>query len=210
MKERGAVELIEEATLLVREAGFATAGLYYIGALPFVLALLFFWSDMSSDAFAHQRVVPASFTLALLLVWMNVWQAMYAAALYARAAGRPQDPVTIGRLARAAALHAAVQPTALLLLPIGALLAIPFAWIYGFYQNFTALAGGRDLRLWPLVAQSRAYAQLWTRQSWLALAIQAGFTLIVALNLGVALYMGPALLQSFLGIETAFTRSSNA
>jgi len=52
MSERSAIELIEEGTRLVRASGLAALALYYVGALPFVLAFLFFWADMSRDAFA--------------------------------------------------------------------------------------------------------------------------------------------------------------
>ena len=36
----------------------STLAYYYIGAAPFVLGLLFFWSDMSRGAFAGARLGP--------------------------------------------------------------------------------------------------------------------------------------------------------
>src|SRR5260370_25808185 len=135
MTERGPIDLIEEATRLFRSAGFATMGLYYIGALPFVLGFLFFWTEMSRDAFAYQSILPGSFAVALLYLWMNIWQAIYTAELRTRL-GKPTR-WTARLILRLAIQQIAVQPTSLIVIPIGALLVLPFAWIYGFYQNFT-------------------------------------------------------------------------
>ena len=98
MTERGPIELIEEATRLFRTAGFATLGLYYIGSFPFVLGFLFFWTEMSQDAFAYQSILPESFAIALLYLWMNVWQAIYASALRNRLGARSPAPWTTRRL----------------------------------------------------------------------------------------------------------------
>src|ERR1700692_1094626 len=129
---------------------------------------------------------------------MNVWQAIYAAELRSRLGGVARAPWTARRILRVAIQQSAVQPTALVLIPIGALLALPFAWIYGFYKNFTVLG---DLN------QSRAYAVLWSRQSWLVLAIQAAFTVFVSANVASAMFLFPRLLQMLLGVETVFTKS---
>jgi len=42
--DKGAIELIEEAVQLLRRAPAASLAIYYAGALPFVLALLYFWA----------------------------------------------------------------------------------------------------------------------------------------------------------------------
>ena len=210
MTERSAIEWIEEATLLFRNAGLATAGLYYIGSLPFVLALLFFWADMSSDAFAYQRILPASLGLAALYLWMNLWQAIYASELRKQVSGQASSPWTARRVLRVTIVQSAVQPSSLLVIPAGALLAIPFAWIYGFYQNVTVLAATDELRPSALLAQARAYSLIWTRQSWMMLAIQAGFGLVVAINLAIATFVLPRLLQTFFGVETTFTKSGTS
>src|SRR5438477_4069827 len=138
MTERSPIELIEEGTHLFRTAGVATLSFYYIGTLPFVLAFLFFWADMSRDAYAYERVLPGSFALAVLFLWMNTWQAMYSAELRKHLGGRSQSRWTARRILRLAILQSAVQPTSLILIPIGVLLALPLAGIYGFYQNFEA------------------------------------------------------------------------
>src|SRR5947208_9992127 len=113
MTERTPIELIEEGTHLFRTAGVATLSFYYIGTLPFVLAFLFFWADMSRDAYAYQRVLPGSLAVALLYLWMNAWQSAYAADLRRQLGGRSEPPWTLRRILRMAILQSAVQPTSL-------------------------------------------------------------------------------------------------
>jgi hypothetical protein len=151
--------------------------------------------------------LPESLGVALLYLWMNVWQSMYASELRSKLGGRSASRWTAHRILRMAILQSAVQPTSLILIPAGAVLALPLAWVYGFYQNFTLLANGEDFRLGPTVAQAKAYAALWTRQSWLVLLIQAGFALFVAANIAISIFLLPRLLQMFAGVETAFTKS---
>jgi hypothetical protein len=207
MSERSAIELIEEGIRLVRASGLATLGLYYVGALPFVLAFLFFWADMSRDAFAAQRILPGSLGVALLYLWMNAWQSIYASELRNKLGGRSASPWTARRILRMAILQTAVQPTSLILIPVAAVLALPLAWVYGFYQNFALLADGENFRLAPPIAQAKAYAAHWTRQSWLVLLIQSGFAIFVAANIAISIFLLPRLLQMFAGVETTFTKS---
>src|SRR5258708_24236465 len=78
-QERGALELLEEAVNLLRFAPLSTHVVYWTGAVPFTLALLFFLADMTHSPFAFQRLGEASFGLAVLYVWKNVWQGVFAA-----------------------------------------------------------------------------------------------------------------------------------
>ncbi|MBI5063199.1 MAG: hypothetical protein HZB87_06985 [Desulfatitalea sp.] len=70
-----ALGLVERAVHLLRKEGGALAD-YYIGTLPFILALLFFWSDMSRNPYAELYCAPAAGGLALLFVWMKLWHAV--------------------------------------------------------------------------------------------------------------------------------------
>src|SRR5438445_3237657 len=93
---KGSFELMEEAFHLLRLAPASTLASYYLGSLPFVLALLFFWSDMSRSAFAEQRLAAGAFGLALLFFWMKTWQAVFARDLLARLSGEPAPRWTLG------------------------------------------------------------------------------------------------------------------
>src|SRR5256885_16202703 len=86
---RGALEIIEEAFHLLRLASLPTLLAYYIGAVPFVLGVLYFWSDMSRSAFADERLALETAGLALLFFWLKTGQAIFAGRLRAQVAGRP-------------------------------------------------------------------------------------------------------------------------
>ena len=86
---QGAIELIEEAFHLLRLAPGSTLFSYYLGSLPFVLGLLYFWSDMSRSALADQRLTVAAFGLSLLFLWMKCGQAVFAQQVMARVCGEP-------------------------------------------------------------------------------------------------------------------------
>ena len=55
-RQRGqkTLDLFEEAVHLLRMAPAATLGWYSLGAVPFILALLYFWTDMSWSADARR------------------------------------------------------------------------------------------------------------------------------------------------------------
>src|SRR5262249_59201462 len=74
---KSALELLEEATHLLRGAPPGTLATYYTGAAPFVLGLLYFWADMSRSPFAAQHLASASLALGLLFLWMKFWQALF-------------------------------------------------------------------------------------------------------------------------------------
>ena len=79
---RGALELLEEAVHLLRLVPAGVLLTYYVGALPFVLALLYYWADMSRGSFAADRAGAGAFVLALIFLWMKTWQAVFAAQLF--------------------------------------------------------------------------------------------------------------------------------
>lgn len=50
--------LAEQAVFLLRRRGAPALFAYYIGTFPFVLGLLFFWSDMSRNPFGRWYCAP--------------------------------------------------------------------------------------------------------------------------------------------------------
>src|SRR5436305_6586408 len=137
----GALDLIEEAFHLVRLASLPTLLTYYIGAVPLVLGVLYFWSDMSRGAFADERLAFETVGLAFLFFWAKTWQAIFARRLRGQILGRALSRITFRQAGRMAITQAILQPLGLFLIPIALLLLFPIAWVYGFYQSVTALAG---------------------------------------------------------------------
>ncbi len=206
-EEKGVFDLIEEAMHLLRVAPVQAHLSYYVGSLPFVLGVLYFWSDMGRSAFAFERLPLASLGMALLFLWMKCWQCVFAQRLLARLLDEPAARWTPRRVARMASVQALWQAPGLFLLPFAFLLLIPFGWAYAFHQNVTVLGNGGEDDARTIFKRAVQQAKLWPRQNHLALLILKLFGLFVFINLITAVLAGPFLLKTLLGIETPFMQS---
>jgi len=207
VEEKNPLELVEEAFHLLRQAPAAGLVSYYLGSLPFLLGLLYFWSDMARSAFAEERLVPGTLALSLLFIWMKAWQSVFAGQLLAHLCGEPPPRWTLPWLGQAALFQAIVQPLGLFLLPVSFLLMLPFGWVYAFYSSATVFSGGHPPDVRTLFLRSWRQAALWPMQNHYLLFLLALFGLFVFLNLYSAVFGVPLLLDQLLGIETVFTRS---
>ena len=207
-----AATLIEEAIALLRTAP-ASLVTYFTGAIPFWLGLLYFLSDMSRSADAQARLAPASLGVALLFVWMKCWQAVFTSRLRAILLDEPESAWTTARITRMALSQAGLQAWGLPVRFIALLVTIPFAWVSSFFQNVTVLGDGRageSPDAPTLFRRSLAQAQLWPGQSHGVIFQLSMLGLFIWLNVVVLLIFAPSLLKTFLGIETAFSRSLDA
>src|SRR3954465_13184164 len=91
---KSALELIEEAIHLLRASPISTLSTYYVGALPFVLGLLYYWTDMSRSAFASSHLAEAALGLSALFLWMKFWQGMFCTSLRSRLLGSESTRMT--------------------------------------------------------------------------------------------------------------------
>jgi hypothetical protein len=206
VKEKGASELVEEAFHLLRQAPVSLLLAYYAGALPFLLAVLFFWADMAHSGFAAANCAPESLGVGVLYLWMSFWQAVFARGLRQRLQGSPPAAWTPGHIWRIGHQQALVQSTKLFLLPAALLALLPLAPAFAFYQNAAVLASGAP-SLRTLVARSARQAGFQARQNWMLVPILLLFTLFVSLNLAITLFLIPHLVKMLFGVETTFTRS---
>ncbi len=204
---RDSFDLIEEATHLLRTAPVAVLAIYYLGAVPFVLGLLYFWADMSRNPFASQHLADAALGLAGLFLWMKFCQAVFARRLRAHAAAEPAPRWTARRCWRLFLSQTILQPTGLFVLPLSLIPMLPAAWVYAFYQNVTALDDGDAAGTTALLKKSWKQAALWPRQNHFVLAIMAGFGLFVFLDWQVVCFTLPGLVKMLFGVESVFTRS---
>jgi len=175
-----------------------------------VLGLLFFWADMSRSPFAKQHVVEASLGMAVLFLWMKTWQAIFCLRLRALLAGGPIEALSGRRCLRVFVAQATIQPAGLLLIPIALVLTLPFAWVYGFYQNATALAEPGIGEGQSLFRRSAFFTKFWAGQYHVILIVLSGFAGVVFLNWMVVCLALPSLLKTLLGMETVFSRSPMA
>lgn len=206
-KGRSALDLIEDAAHLLRTAPAGTLAIYYLGALPFVLAFLYFWSDMSRSAFAQERLEPLAAVLALLFFWLKFCQGAFARRLWAQATGVAARHVSLRERCLDNASQGCWQATGFLVLPVALAIALPFGWCFAFYQSLTALQGmhapGQDSparRAWR-------HAWLWPLQNHALIAIFTGAGLVVFLNIIIVLLTIPFLLRTLFGLETQFTQN---
>ena len=161
----GALDLASEAVHLLRTTPLAVLVGYYIGALPFILGLLYFWADMSRNAFAYRRCFIASLALAGLFVWMKSWQTVFAAALKARLAGTPLPRWTPARVTRMVAVQTALQPWGLVLIPAALTLVMPFFSVYAAFQAITVNGDGTGIRLRDELDRAWRQAMRWPMQN---------------------------------------------
>jgi hypothetical protein len=207
VQAKGSLELVEEAVHLLRTAPAGALAAYFAGTVPFVLAALYFWADMSRSAFATQHLVGAAAGLALLFLWMKFCQAMFTRQLQACVASRQLPPLSLPQALRILAAQGALQPTGLFVLLAALLVVLPFGWAYAFYQNLTVLGQGSAGTSGRLVRRSARQARLWPAQNHVLLALVFGFGLVVFLNWGMVCYLVPELLKLLFGVESVFTRS---
>ena len=201
-----AIDLIEEAVHLLRGAPAALYGIYALGTLPFVLAFLYFWADMSHGAFAWEHGDGAALGMALLFLWMKCWHAVFAAGVRALRTGQPPAPWTARRVGRLLLEQTALQPSGLFALPLALGILIPFGWLFAFYQNVTAL-GAESAGLGELCRAAARQASYRSGQNYLVQALLSVFAGFVWINVIVAMAWLPHLLKTLVGLETAFTQA---
>jgi hypothetical protein len=205
--EPGALSLIEQAVNQLRRNNSAALSEYYIGTLPFVLALLYFWSDMSRNSMAGWYCGPAAAGLALLFIWMKMWQVRFCRRLWCRLEKAEPEKWTLGRTVVTAARQSAVHATGVVILPLAFIFAVPLGWVYAFYQNICVVDDHRTNNMSQLAKAAKVQAALWPGQNHLILTLMTLFGIFVFFNLGAWLLAMPYLLKSVLGVETVFTLS---
>jgi hypothetical protein len=206
-REKSPIELYEEAVHLVRRAPVSVIATYYAGSLPFVLAFLFFWADMSQSPFAYEHCAPAALALALLYCWMMYWQALFVRQLRSELSGVHRAAPFWSESWRLGFVQFALQPTKLFLLPLAVLIVLPFASAYSFYQGLMAVPANDCENLPHAIRAARKQSAIWQQQNWTILAILAMLNVVAFLNIGAMIVIVPYLLKMLMGIETVFTRS---
>ncbi len=173
------LELVEEAVYLLRQTPLATLALYFIGSLPFVFGVITFWAAMIQSAYAWQTLPDAALGLALLFVWMKVWQSRFCQHLMAQLQGDRVPRWTPGCFLRSVSIQGLFQATGFIVLPVAALLTIPFGWVYAAYQNATVLDSGEYLSTRSLLRDAVAQARLWPRQNHVVIWLLSPFLLLL-------------------------------
>jgi hypothetical protein len=199
-----ALDLIEEATHLVRCVPLSCAAAYVLGVVPFLLGMTFFVADMSRGAYAALHLPGAALGLVVLFAWMKAWQAVAAeealAFLEQRAPDRPGPRAWLGLAARQFIAHA----FALVVLPLAMVAALPGGWVYAYYQNVTVLGVSAGARTHGVAWEQ---AKLWPGQNHGALGALSVLGIVVLGNIAFAVYFVPSLVRTITGTERVFAQT---
>jgi hypothetical protein len=208
--ERSGLDLVEESARLLRSAPAGVLLRYYVGSVPCILGLLYFFTDVTRGAYANMHLIESSFGAAALYLWMKCWHTAFNSGLRSLLAHEQPEPWTLRRIVCLVVLQGAVQPSGLFLRIVAFFCVLPYVWVYGFYQGFGVFGDGTTRGI------SEAARRAWEQAKWrpgqahVGLASLKGFAFFVWLNAFAFLLISPELLRIFTGIETAFTRSPMA
>jgi len=207
LQERGYLEIIDEASHLLRRAPVSVLSYYYIGSVPFVLGFLYFWSDMSRSAFAFQHAAEAALSLSLLFIWMKCWQSVFCSQLSAFISRRQVQQRSANDVIQLAVSQTALQASGFIILPLAFLTALPFAWVYAFYQNVSFYGDDKSGTLREAYKRSLKQAMVAPAQNHFLLLIVSVFGVFVFLNVWLFMYQVPHLFKMISGTETMFTKA---
>ncbi len=206
-KGKGALDIIEEATHVIRLMPARLFTVYYAGTLPFVLGFLYFWTDMSKSVLAHEHVASAAFSMALLFVWMKSWQSVFMRELRAFISYESSERWTPLKVGRLVLTQAAIQPTGFVVLPVALLMTLPFGWTFAFYQNVSVFGDGGTEGFRNVISKAWRQARLFPKQNHVFLLVIFLFGIFVFLNIAFVIIYIPHFLKSLLGVETLFTKA---
>ncbi len=208
-RQHGAFDLFEEAFHALRAAPLSVLAWYYLGSVPFVLVLFYFWADMSRSSFASQDAALASLLVAGGYFWMKVCQAVFCRHMWIQLNAGDKSAAWSGRkVFDSLAAQVLIQSTAIPVLALALFCLVPFAWVYAFYQNVSALGLTQDYGRQPLRHLIRDAARQ-SHWAWggnhLLLTVLMVFSLFVWMSVMMAAVYLPMLAKILLGVDSVFT-----
>jgi hypothetical protein len=210
LKGPPAMEVLDEAVSLLRRTPLSVFSVYYLGALPFWLAFVYFYFDMTQSADADAHLPGEALLLTALYFWMKTCQAIFARKLVALLEGEDVEPWNLPRLANTALLQTIYAGSFVIVYPLGLIITIPFGWVSAFYHNISIVATGPKSTVRSSLFEAAELSRLWPKQNHLILAILLAALLFLFINLAVFFSMVPNLLNMFFGIATVFDENGSA
>jgi hypothetical protein len=203
----GSLDVLDAAANLLRQAPLDTLLCHWTGSAPLALALLLFRNQVTQPRIPASSLALFALALAVLLLWMNCWRAVFAGRLRRQLSGAADSQWTPYRMGRLIIAQAWFGATRLYLLPLSALILFTAADTAAFYRMAAVLADRPDLDLWQLRLRARKIAASARRENWSILPILLFLQLVMAINVALTLALLPQLFRILTGIETAFSRS---
>lgn len=206
-RSRSGIDLAEEAFFVLRHAQPSILISYLTGTIPFVLGLLYFWTDMSRSPFAAAHVGQSALGMSGLYIWMKVWHCIFANRLLSSLTGEFPQPFSVSRIIRLTAAQLAVQAYSWVVLPICAFTVALFPWALAFFHSFSITGDGNHDNLRSAIKRAWSLTSLWQPQNHVMVFLLSWFTLSVFQGIGIVIMFIPFLLDALFGIETVFTRA---
>ena len=202
------IRLLEDAVGLIRQAPAGTLVYHWLGSVPFAFTLLFSYSTVTGTRTTDLRWAGESLLLAVLMMWMNCWRAVYAGKLRQHLSGVPDRPWTVGRAFHLGAIQSFFGASKLVVMPLSFLIVFPWAKTIAFYRNLAVLAGREDVAPRQMMSQARRLAGFKPAQNWAVLAVLIFLQAMLTVNLAIVTAVLPQIVRILTGYESAYSRSS--
>lgn len=209
------MDVIEEATSLLRNLPARGWLAFYAPSIPFALCLLMFWSEMSRAPDATQRLVPLALLLAAMYVAMKCGHAVFGDVLLSllRRDSENQPRLRTSQWLKLAASQTALHATMPWILFLSSFPVFPLAWAYAFYRNASVLACGHFRTkgsLTSLIGRSLRAAHHTPRANHAMLLTLSLVTMLLWCNAMILTIFLPQLATILTGIDLAMNHSTMA
>src|SRR5262245_16901365 len=183
----GGIDLLEEAFFVLRNIRSSLLISYLIGTIPFILGLLYFWTDMSRSPFAAAHVGQSALGMSFLYIWMKAWHSIFANRLLSNLSGEYPQPFSISRTFRMIAAQLAVQPFSLILFPMFGVTTIGLPWVQAFFHSYSITGDGNHADLRSSVKHAWSLSGLWQAQNYVMALIFTLFTFSVFSGIAITI-----------------------
>ena len=204
-KKNRSLELLEESLQILRTGGASILLLYWTGALPFAISLLWLLRDTGFN-WGGPLLFRYSLICAVTFIWMSYWKS--AAARNTLLLLTPAS-TSSANWHQCAAIQAIFQTFKLFVMPfaITSLLAWPAASSFFRTLSLEPISSARPIR--NGLARAFSTATMRYAENAVAFLTVAGFAIIIFLNVLITLAISPYLWKVLTGIETDWSRFQN-
>lgn len=183
--------LAEEAVQLLIHAGLGAASVYAIGSLPFVVGLIAYVGTMTHSGHAYQYLGTGALGLALLFLWMKVFQARFARHLLAALRHESIPSWSLGQFLATLCRQGFIHASVVIVYPVAFITLLPMGFAVAMYQNASVLDDGSAMSLRALAGRALSEARRWPKQNHILLWLCS--PLMVCMGAGIALGTFPVL-----------------
>jgi hypothetical protein len=204
---RSPIDLMEEALALLVSQSASIAITYLVGAVPFLLVLLFFVQEMASG-YRAERCLLESLLAAAGFFWFSFWNARFSAGLL-HSAFQESGEHTFSKTLQCCYIQFLLQGAKPLVWPLAAASIVPFGWVSLFFRSAAVHSAQHDATLGNTIRRSARHASASLRSYWLGLLITGFLGIVLFVNILIGCVLLPELTKSLTGYETSWSRNAS-